>query len=68
MTNKTFKIVGKSNLDGKVKVRFANDMTRVKQLIASGHTDVELFELPTAMTKTDSIAYVKEKQLFTLPQ
>jgi hypothetical protein len=68
MTNKTFKIVGKSNLDGKVKVRFANDMTRVKQLIKSGHTDVELFELPTAMTKTDSIAYVKEKQLFTLPQ
>ena len=68
MTNKTFKVIGTSNLNGKVKVRFANDMTRVKVLIKSGHSDVNLHELPQAMTKQDGIAYAKEKQLFTLPE
>ena len=67
MTNKLFKVIGKSNLNGKVKVRFANDMTRVKALIKSGHTDVELFTLPNAMTKQDVIAYAKDKQLFDFP-
>jgi hypothetical protein len=67
-TSKTFKVVGKSNLNGKTKIRFANDMTRVKVLVKNGHTDVELFELPKAMTKDEAIAYVRANSLFALPE
>ena len=67
-TSKTFTVVGTSNLNGKVKVRFANDMTRVKVLVKSGHTDINLFELPEAMTKDAAIAYVKSTNLFALPE
>lgn len=67
-TSKTFKVVGVSTLNGKIKVRFANDMTRVKVLVKNGHTDVNLFELPSAMTKDAALAYVREHNLFTLPE
>jgi hypothetical protein len=66
-TSKTFKVIGRSTLNGKVKVRFANDMTRVKVLIKNGHTDVELRELPEAMTKEAGLAYVQANNLFTIP-
>ena len=66
-TSKTFKVVGTSNLNGKTKVRFANDMTRVKVLVKGGHTNVELFELPSAMTKDEAIAYVRANNLFAIP-
>ena len=66
-TSKTFKIVGISTFKGKQKVRYAQDMTRVKALIKAGNTDVELFELPSAMTKEQARAYVVANGLFTLP-
>ena len=66
-TSKTFKVIGRSTLNGNTKVRFANDLTRVKVLIKGGHTDVDLHELPEAMTKEAGIAYVKAHNLFTLP-
>jgi hypothetical protein len=66
-TSKTFKVVGISNLNGKTKVRFANDMTRVKVLVKGGHTNVELFELPNAMTKDEALAYVRANNLFAIP-
>ena len=62
-TSKTFKVVGISTLNGKTKVRFANDMTRIKILVKNGHTGVELFELPTEMTKEAALAYAKEKNI-----
>lgn len=51
----TFKVVGISKLNGKYKVRFANDMLRVKVLEKNGHTDVDLIELMTPMTKEDAV-------------
>ena len=54
----TFKIAGVSKANGQVKVRFANDMTRIKMLIKAGHTNIELFELPTAMEKTDVVKHL----------
>ena len=66
-TSKQFKVVGISTLNGKTKVRFANDMTRIKILIKNGHTGVELFELPSAMTKESALAYAKEHNLFAVP-
>lgn len=39
-TDKLFSIVGTSRHNGEVKVRFANDIMRVKVLAKHGHEDV----------------------------
>lgn len=54
----TYKFAGVSRLKGELKVRFANDSTRVKVLAKNGHTDIDLIELTTAMTKEDAIAFL----------
>ena len=67
-TSKTFTVVGVSTLNGKTKVRFANDFAgRIKNLVKGGHTNIELFELPEAMTKEAALAYVKANSLFAIP-
>jgi hypothetical protein len=60
-----FKVAGVSVLKGEVKVRFANDMTRVKVLTKNGHTDIELRELPEAMGKPAVVTYLKTTDLYT---
>jgi uncharacterized protein involved in propanediol utilization len=59
--SKLFSVAGVSTLAGERTFRFANTMDRVKGLMRSGHTDVELMELPTAMTKEDAVAYLATK-------
>ena len=59
-----FKVAGVSSLKGEVKVRFANDMTRVKVLSKNGHTDIELMDLPQAMDKPAVVAYLKTTALY----
>lgn len=59
-----FKVAGVSRLNGVVKVRFANDMTRVKVLTKNGHTDIELMELPQAMDKPEVIQFLKTSKLY----
>ena len=54
-----FTVAGTSTLpEGGTKVRFANDMTRVKVLVKGGHSNIDLIELPNAMTKEDIVAYL----------
>lgn len=60
-TQKTFAVAGISTLDGKTKVRFANDAARVKLLIKNGHTDIELVDLPCEMTKAEIAQYMHEQ-------
>jgi hypothetical protein len=45
MTEKLFTVAGYSTKDGKTKARFATDMTRIKTLVKTGHTDIQLYEL-----------------------
>ena len=64
---KLFTVAGTSNLNGVVKFRFANDLkSRVKVLQRNGHTDIELFELPEAMTKKDAVAYLENQCVETV--
>ena len=51
MTNKTFSVAGTSTLNGVTKVRFANDLGRLKILYKNGHENVELLELGGEFTK-----------------
>ena len=64
MSDKSFKIAGVSKLKGSYKVRFANDMTRVKVLAKTGHTEIELIELPKAMTKPELVTFLKGSELY----
>ena len=60
-----FKVTGISTLNGKTKVRFANDLvSRVKILNKDGHTDINLIELPTAMSKLDAVKHLKSTDLY----
>jgi len=59
-TDKKFSVAGVSTLNGKTKVRFANDTMRIKILAKNGHTDVELVTLPREMTKAEIAAHMVE--------
>ena len=61
-----FKVTGISTLNGQTKVRFANDLvSRVKILVKDGHADINLIELPDALSKADCIKYLKTTDLYT---
>lgn len=68
MSDKMFKIAGVSKLKGSFKVRFANDMTRVKVLAKTGHSEIELIELPNAMSKPELVTYLKTTELYKRPE
>jgi len=53
-TDKLFTVAGISKLNGEYKVRFANDIMRIKVLAKSGHEDIRLAELDKAMSKLDA--------------
>ena len=50
-TDKTFSVAGISKLNGNYKVRFANDVMRIKVLAKSGHEDIRLADLEGEFTK-----------------
>lgn len=57
---KQFTVAGTSRRNGVVKFRFSNDLKgRIPMLIKTGHTEINLVELPTAMTKEAAIAYLE---------
>ena len=55
MTVKTYKVAGVSLLNGKYKVRYANNKSRAKVLAKNGHTNIELVTLKEALPKEDII-------------
>ena len=66
MTDKTFTIGGVSKSKNGYKVRFANGMMRVK-ILAKNNTDIELLQLPVAMTKPEVVTYLKSTDLYQNP-
>jgi hypothetical protein len=63
-TDKLFTVAGTAtNPDGTTKVRFANDLVaRVKILTKAGCSNIELVELPRAMTKLEALEYLQEQR------
>jgi hypothetical protein len=60
-TEKLFTVAGTATQNGVTKVRFANDMvSRVKILSKNGCSDINLIELPRAMTKLEALQYLVE--------
>ena len=60
-TEKTFTVAGTAtNADGTVKVRFANDLVaRIKILNKNNCTNINLMELPKAMTKLEALQHLQ---------
>lgn len=54
-TDKTYSVAGVSKHKGEYKVRFANDIMRIKILAKNGHEDIRLAQLDEPMTKLDAI-------------
>lgn len=59
---KLFTIAGISRRNGQMKYRFATDMARIKTLVKTGHTEIQLFELPTAMDKDAAVLWLKTEK------
>jgi hypothetical protein len=53
-TDKQFTVAGISKLNGEYKVRFANDVMRIKVLTKSGHEDIRLADLEKSVTKLEA--------------
>jgi len=64
-TDKLFTVAGISKLNGEYKVRFANDIMRIKVLAKSGHEDIRLAELDTAMSKLDAAKAIQGMEDFS---
>ncbi|HET8688450.1 MAG TPA: hypothetical protein VFM18_17705 [Methanosarcina sp.] len=64
--DKKFKVGGVSQTKGQYKVRFANDMTRVK-ILAKTDSDINLMELPNEMTKPELVTFLKTTDLYSNP-
>ncbi len=59
MAKTLFKVAGITVHNGNAKVRFTDDMVRrVKQFSKGGATRIDLFELPSEMTKVDALKYL----------
>jgi hypothetical protein len=60
-TEKLFTVAGTAtNPNGTVKARFANDLVaRIKILNKAGCTDINLMELPRAMTKLEALQHLQ---------
>jgi hypothetical protein len=62
--SKTFTVAGTSILNGECKVRFANDIGRIKVLDKNGHLDVQLVAFDTALTKEEAAEKLLTIELF----
>jgi hypothetical protein len=64
-TDKLFNVIGISKLAGEYKVRFANDIMRIKVLAKHGHEDIRLVELDTPLTKLEAVKLMKSMDEFS---
>lgn len=55
---KLYSHAGVSRRDGKMKVRFCNGMERIKTLIKTDHTAIDIVELRHPMTREEAVAFL----------
>lgn len=68
-TEKTYSVVGTTvQPDGKMKIRWTNNVMRVKILMREGHTDIRLANLGKEMTKYDAVKAMQSLDEFQLAE
>jgi len=60
-TTKTYTVAGSTALNGKTKIRFCNDVMRIKVLDKNGHQNINLVDLPEPMTKGQIAQYLIDR-------
>lgn len=59
-SKQTFKVAGITTHNGNSKVRFTDDLIRrVKQFSKGGASRIDLYELPSEMTKLEALKYLQ---------
>jgi hypothetical protein len=71
--SKLFNVVGFSTLAGVRKMRVANGLSaRIAKLMRTGHTDIEMYEMPSAVDKQAALVWLAARvapiSVFRLPQ
>ena len=64
----TVQFAGFSRVNGALKFRTANDISRAQQLAKLGDTDISMAILPTPMTKNDAAKYVLTNLAISYPK
>jgi len=64
----TVQFAGFSRMNGVLKFRTANEISRAQQLAKLGDTDISMAILPTPMTKNDAAKYVLTNLEISFPQ
>ena len=64
-TDKLFSVAGISKLNGDYKVRFANDIMRIKVLAKSGHEDIRLVDLEGEFSKLEAAKMILGSEDFS---
>lgn len=65
--DKMFKYAGVTTKKGQVKVRFCNDLVRIKVLDKDGDKDITFIELPKEMTKPECVKHLQTVEMYQLP-
>ena len=63
-TDKQYSVVGVTKFKGSYKVRFGNDITRIKTLHKEGHEDIRLCELDGPMSKLAGVLAISDMTEF----
>jgi len=66
--DRLFSVTGVSRRQGEIKVRFATEMTYVKNLGKAGHTDIELIDAGREMSKAELVEFLKTTPLYQNPE
>lgn len=64
----TVQFAGFSRVDGALKFRTANDISRAQQLAKLGDTDISIAILPNPMTKNEAAKYVLTNLAISYPK
>ena len=62
--DKLFTVAGVSKNKGAYKVRFANDIVSRIKILSKSDSDIQLVELPNAMSKADIVTFLKASELY----
>jgi hypothetical protein len=64
-TDKTYSVVGTTvQPDGQLKIRWTNNIMRIKILMREGHTDIRLADLGKEMTKYEGVKAIQSLDEF----
>lgn len=66
--DKLFSYAGVTTKKGRVKVRFCNDLVRIKVLDKDGDKNINFIEMPRPMTKAECVKHLQTVEMYELSE